>query len=106
MHTSKPITYTSDADKLTITVTGAAFANLKKIADTMNTVDWCDDDNTPEGIFRFWLGDFMDRIGDDKDVKEITSDICYAIDTDYDDDTPEDKERKAKLRDAFEAVGL
>lgn len=54
--TENDITYTNGADRVAITITGQAFANLKEITEITNK--WTEDDFTPVGILReFYLTD-------------------------------------------------
>lgn len=48
--TENDITYADGADKVTITISGKAFANLKEITETINK--WAKDNYTPTEILR------------------------------------------------------
>ena len=104
------VEFTDDGQAVTIRVTGKAYVNLAKVAAAMNTVDWCDDDNTPATVCDFWIGSFLWRTqyapgeGVGEDIADLMNDIQDGIDTDYPDGTPEDAARKRELSAAFDAV--
>lgn len=107
---TEPVTFADDGHAVTIRVTGKAYANLAKVAAAMNTVDWCDDDNTPATVCDFWIGSFLWRTqyapgeGACGGINDLTNDITEGIDTGHPDGTPEDAARKRELSAAFDAV--
>lgn len=109
---AKPVTYHDNGEAVTIRVSGAAYANLRRIADTMNDVRWCGNDNTPASVLREWTGTFIERIAETpktcswENVSELISDILFSIDTGHADGTPEDKARRDELEAAFKAADL
>lgn len=110
------ITYEERAGAVLIRVGGKAYENLRKIADVMNGVGWCDTDNTPATILAgFVVGGYLDNLATDTaycgnlrgaGAGEVAQDIVDGIDTGFDSDTPEDKKRKGELDAAFRAAGL
>ena len=104
------VEFADDGNAVTIRVTGKAYANLAKVAAAMNTVDWCDDDNTPATICDLWIGSFLWRTqyapGKNAgcDITDVMIDIQDCIDTGHPDGTPEDAARKRELSAAFDAV--
>ena len=83
--------------EITIAINGEDYANLQRIADAMNSVEWCCDDNTPQTIltvFMLWLSGY----------DEMCEYILDAIDTGCDDDTAEGEKRKCVLKKAFSAA--
>ena len=109
---AKPVTYHDNGEAVTITLQGEAYANLRKIVDTMNAVDWCENDNTTQSVLaNFIVGDGlldelarpMGGIGNSyHGVGEITSLIWEGIDTGADGE--EDRRMRDELSDAFEAA--
>lgn len=108
----RPITFTDEPNAVTIRISGKAFANLCKIADTMNAASWTENDHTPAWAVRFWIGSFLDRLADTREtcvhenIGELTEDIFLNIDTGHEEGTPEDAARRDELRAAFEAAGV
>lgn len=110
------IAYTETADAITITIKGQALANLRTIAATMNSVEWCDNDNAALTVLDgFAVGDILHDLGQPTSkcrgicvggVGELCDLILSGIDTGFDDGTPEDRERKAALEQAFAKAGL
>lgn len=104
------VEFADDGNAVTIRVTGKAYENLAKVAAAMNTVDWCDDDNTPATVCDFWIGSFLWRTqyapgeGGAENIADLMNDIQYSIDTGHPDGTPEDAARKRELSAAFDAV--
>jgi len=93
---------------ITITLTGRIAANLHRAAAAMNTVPWCDDDNTACDVlanFVFWQqmlnwGEtgkhhFLNGLADEIGLIED------SIDTGAGDDKELDKKRKDELKAAF-----
>ena len=104
------VEFADDGNAVTIRVTGKAYRNLAKVAAAMNTVDWCDDDNTPATVCDFWIGSFLWRTqyapgeGGAENIDDLMNDIQDSIDTGHPDGTPEDAARKRELSAAFDAV--
>ena len=108
--------YSETDDAITITIKGQALANLRKIAAAINSVSWCDYDNTALTVLRgFVVGDILHDLGHRTrrclgicmgGVGEIADLIVSGIDTGFKDGTPEDRERKAALEQAFAKAGL
>lgn len=104
------VEFADDGNTVTIRVTGKAYANLAKVAAAMNTVDWCDNDNTPATICDLWIGRFLwwTQYAPGKnagcDITDVMIDIQDCIDTGHPDGTPEDAARKRELSAAFDAV--
>lgn len=104
------VEFADDGNAVTIRVTGKAYENLAKVAAAMNSVGWCDDDNTPATICDFWVGSFLWRTQyapdsvDGCDITDVMNDIQNGIDTGHPDGTPEDAARKRELAAAFDAV--
>lgn len=103
------VTFEDHGDKLTITVTGEVYANLRRVADAMNKVSWTDDDNTPDSVCEFWIGGLLRRVGDSPDVgscnvTDLTTDIQDGIDTGAVDGSETDKARRRELEAAFDAI--
>ena len=82
---------------ISIKIDGEDYANLQRLADAMNSVGWCDNDNTPETIVKafFWHIE---------DYRTMCDDVADGIDTGFADGTPQDHERKKALRVAFAAL--
>ena len=116
--TDKQITYTETADAVTVTITGAALGNLRKMATALNSLEWCDNDNTPASVLdNFIIGyGLLNKLCEDTrwygnsragGAGDIAVDLIVSlIDTGYDDNTPEDKARKRELLEALEAAGI
>lgn len=110
------VTYSETENEITVHIRGAIRENLKKIADTMNGVSWCDNDNTATGILDtfiigYWLRQLETPTGKVGNVPacgigEATENIAEGIYTGFEDGTPEDETRKDELRTAFELAGL
>ena len=93
----------ADEKKITLVIDGEWYQNLKRVADTMNTVSWCDGDNTPETVFDEFVKWEIDyTLGS---VRELCSQVAEAIDTGYEgkDDTKH-YARLAELRAAFKPM--
>ncbi len=114
--TTGGVAYAETADAITITIGGRQLANLRRIAAAMNSVGWCDSDNTALTVLAgFVVGGDLYFLGQPTKkyhsivldgVGTIADNIISAIDTGYDDGTPEDRERKAALSAAFAKAGL
>lgn len=100
------ITIADCGESLTITLTGEAVANLRKAAEVMNGLKWCDNDNTAESILSGFALFNLESWGESTthykglylcDQLDIIAD---AIDTLAADDD-EDKERREELRSAL-----
>lgn len=111
--TGEGVAYEDGADKLTITIGGKAWANLKKIADTMNKIEWCEHDNTPGSVLRFYCGQLIEAAGAapvtawdnglryaDGGVADIMNDLADNLDY-GDEDADKEKRRSAELRKAL-----
>lgn len=103
-------TYHDNGEAVTITISGNAYANLRKIADAMNAASWTDNDHTPSWAVRYWIGDLIDSLGEARktcdyaNVTELVEDIVNNIDTKAEGD--EDRARRDELRAAFDAAGV
>lgn len=108
--TTKAVAFEDGGDKITITITGAAYANFCRIADTLNRVPWTDDDNTPATVCDFWIGGLLRRVGyspvDDEttNVTELTNDLIDGIDTGVEYETEADKARRCELKAALDSI--
>ena len=110
------VTYDEAENEITVHIRGTIRENLKKIADAMNGVSWCDNDNTATGvldnfIIGYWLRQLETPTGmvgniPARGIGEATENIANGIYTGFEDGTPEDEMRKDELRTAFELVGL
>jgi len=93
---------------ITITLTGRIAANLHKAADAMNTVPWCDDDNTAATVLaNFVLWELLNwgegpRHNEYSGVSDETAYIVDGIDTGAGDDEELEKKRKDELNAAFD----
>ena len=107
---SEAVTFADEGNAVTIRVTGKAYANLAKVAAAMNSVAWCDDDNTPATVCDFWIGSLLRRTqyapgeGGAEDITDLTNDIKDGIDTGHPYESPEDMARKRELSAAIDAV--
>ena len=90
--------------RITLTIDGERYAALERVAEALNGIPWCDNDNTPESVFFGWLWPFAD--GPMRDTRELCETVEGSFDTGYDPETPEDKARLAEVRAAFKAAGL
>ena len=99
------ITFTDNGDNsLTLRISGAAYQNIAKIAETMNSVAWCDKDNTALTIAETFMFVYeTDNLTDAKGSTEIAEFIADGIDTGTADEA-EDKKRKNELIAAFRQV--
>lgn len=100
------ISYTNDTTSATITISGEAFENLARLVRAVNETEWCDCDNSAADLLEnFIVGPLVERLemGADR-VKEIGDEIISAIDTGFQDGTPEDTRRKRELSAAFHAA--
>lgn len=108
----RPVTYADNGNAVTVTISGAAYANLRRVADAMNGVSWTENDHDPAWAVSYYVGPFLDRLADtpetcaSENVTDLTSDIMLNLDTGHREGTPEDKARRDELRTAFEAAGL
>ena len=110
------IAYSETGNALTITIIGKPLTNLRAIADAMNSIEWCDNDNTASTVLDgFIVGDLLHRLGQPTakwngithdGVGEITDLIVDGIETDCEPDSPKDKERRAALRATFDKFGV
>lgn len=64
---------TTQKHRITFTVTGERYALLKRVADAMNKVSWCDNDNTPESVFMGFVEPFAGGLLDSPD------ELCEAV---------------------------
>ena len=89
-------------NKITLVIDGEWYQNLKRVADAMNTVSWCENDNTPESVFcEFVKWDFGELLGSLRNIGEC---VAANIDTGFEDGTAEHGARIAELRAAFGRV--
>ena len=110
------IAYAETENALTITISGKPLANLRTIASAMNSIEWCDNDNTASTVLDgFIVGDWLHELGRPTEkwhgitadgVGEITDMIVSGIETDFESDSPKDKERRAALRATFDKFGV
>ena len=112
---TETVKYTDMGDAVTITVQGAAYKNLVAIADAMNAVAWCDNDNTPESILSLLIGEMVDDLFSEAryyeriptgGIANVADEICNAIDTGEEPDTTEDRAKRDELRREFSRRGL
>lgn len=105
-----PVVFEQDGEKITITITGRVYANMKRVADALNGVSWTDSDNTPASVCEFWIGSLLWRVGfmpeenETNNVTELTSDIQDGIDTGADFGSKTDEVRRRELKAAFDAI--
>ena len=81
---------------ISIEINGEAYADLQRMADAMNTVEWCDNDNTPESIVK----EFLLVISNYYEMCEMVTEGIY---TGFEDGTPQERERIKALNAAFAA---
>lgn len=81
---------------ISIEINGEAYADLQRMADAMNSVEWCDNDNTPESIVK----EFLLVISNYYEMCETVAGDIY---TGFDDGTPQERERIKALHVAFAA---
>ena len=94
-------------DSITIAITGRRYKNLKKVADVLNGVSWCDNDNTAEGLFDAFVFPFLDDYLDSP--KQLAENILGCIATGKDGVSvpePLHSERLKELRAAFSVFGV
>ena len=112
---TETVKYTNTGDAVTITVQGAAYKNLVAIADAMNAVAWCDNDNAPESILSLLIGDLVDDLSSKAryyehiptgGIANVADEVCSAIDTGAEPDTAEDRGKRDELRREFSRRGL
>lgn len=100
--TENDITYTDGTDRVAITITGRAFANLKEITEITNK--WTEDDFTPTGILReFYFTDpFLNlnekNPNDGKTIYSSSQTLSGAIAAEF--------SEGAELRRLFESAGF
>lgn len=90
--------------RITLTIDGERYAVLERVAEALNGIPWCANDNTPESVFREWVWPFAD--GPMRDPRELCGLVEESFDTGYAEGTPEETARLADVRAAFEAAGL
>lgn len=91
-------------NSMTLRISGIAYQNIAKIAETMNSVEWCDKDNTALTIAKTFMFLYeTDNLTDAKGSTEIAEFIADGIDTGTADEA-EDKKRKNELIAAFRQV--
>ena len=95
----------ADEKKITLVIEGEWYQNLKRVADTMNTVSWCNDDNTAESVFEEfvfpWMLDFL------QSPKRLAESILEGIATGEDGEClpePQHSARIEELRTAFKPL--
>ena len=79
---------------ISVEISGEEYADLQRMADAMNSVGWCDNDNTPESIVKYFLlvtGSYRD----------MCDGVLSGIDTGVEADTPQERERINELAAAF-----
>jgi len=98
------ITTKQHGNEVRITLNGAHFALLQRVADAMNGTTWGEPDNDPESVAREFLAwdlrDELDTPG------QFASGIVYAIDTHAGNDAELEKARQDELMRVFEGAGL
>ena len=89
---------TADNEKRTISieVNGEVYADLQRMADAMNSVEWCKIVNTPESIVK----EFFLCVGS---YRDMCDNVTEAIYTGFEDNTPLERERIKALKAAFAA---
>ena len=94
-------------DLITIVINGRRYENLKKVAEAMNGVSWCNHDNTAKDVFDAFVfpcaEDYLDS------PKELAESILSCIATGEDGESvpePLHSERLKKLRAAFSVFGV
>ena len=92
----------ADEKKITLVIDGEWYQNLKRVADTMNTVSWCHG-NTPETVFKeFVLWSLDCTLGS---VMELCTLIESSIDTGFEGkNEKKHRARLAELRAAFKCL--
>lgn len=87
-----------DVCSITIEFSRQEFDRIRKIADVMNGVDWCECDNTPATVVKNFLICF--------DETEWANEVVCGIWTGFKDGEAECERRKNVLRTKFAAAGL
>lgn len=64
---------TAPKRRITFTVDGERYADLERVANAMNRVSWCDNDNTPESVFRDFVLPFAENLLDS------SAELCDVI---------------------------
>lgn len=91
-------------DTLMIRVSGAAYQNLVKIAEAMNSVTWRAGDNTARSVAEYFVFNYeMESLTNPTEALEMAFGIADGIDTETEDEVEDDKRRKA-LQDAFTEI--
>ena len=90
--------------RITLTIDGERYAVLERVAEALNGIPWCENDNTPESVFREWVWPFAD--GPMCYPRELCGLVEESFDTGYAEGTPEEMARLADVRAAFKAAGL
>ena len=113
---SKSTTYEERNNEIVVHISGTIRENLKKVADTLNGVGWCDTDNTAISVLDgFIIGHWLRQLetptakfGNIKcgGIGEAVALIVEAVDTGFADGTDESKNRKDELLKAFDAAGF
>ncbi len=89
--------------KITLTIEGKQYENLKRIADAMNTVSWCDTDNTPETVWKGFVEWGLTYTLDS--IRELCEQVEGGIDTGFErSDETKHLARIAELRAAFKPL--
>lgn len=91
-----------------VSIDGEDYALLKRTADTMNTVEWCEDDNTPESVFEnfviCWIEDFFGEPG--RMAENILDGVATDKETLRSAPGRLHRERLKQLEAAFKSAGL
>ena len=91
-------------DTLMIRVSGAAYQNLLKIAEAMNSVTWRVGDNTALTVAEHFVFNYeVETLTNPTEALEMAFGIAEGIDTETEDEAEDDKRRKA-LQEAFSAL--
>lgn len=92
---------------ITLTISGERYDALERVAKAMNTVSWCDSDNTPETVFEGFVGSWVEGMLDSP------SDLCDTVlsgiatgDDGRGAPAPLHTARLDELRDAFARAGI
>lgn len=105
MNNERPYKVTGGDGFLNVRISGAAYQNLAKMAEALNSTEPFDKDNTAETVAdAFFFCDLAWKLADPKDALEEALTIADAIDTDLKDGTEEDEKVKDSLRAAFKKV--
>lgn len=98
------ISITDTNGALHVTVDGEQYANLAKVAASMNRAPWTDGDNTPQSVFENFTFSLTEQFLNTP--AEMAEDILSCVDTGAKEPSPLYKQRIAELKAAFVADGI